>query len=102
MIHIPGVQADIFVIAPASEAVRYQKVSYDGELNTTNPYRGKPRPELDKAWHDLLQRNNIRLSEEELQKLNRTAIELYDGSGYSGQINAYHHLHCLVCPSRHF
>ena len=79
----------------------YQKVSYDGELNTTKPCRGEPRPELDKAWHDLLQHNNIRLSEEELHKMNRTAIELYDGSGYSGQINAYHHLHCLVHPARH-
>ena len=30
--------------------------------------------------------------------MNRSAIELYDGSGYFGQMSAYHHLHCLVCP----
>ena len=96
----PGMQANTLVTAPASEAVRYQTVSYDGELDTVNPYRGEPRPELDKAWHDLLLNNNIRISKEELQKMNRTAIELYDGSGYFGQMNAYHHLHCLVCSSR--
>ena len=61
-----------------------------------NPYRGDPRPELDEAWHNLLENNNIRLSKGELEKMNRTALELYDGSGYYGQMSAYHHLHCLV------
>lgn len=84
-------------IAPASKAVQYQKVAYNGKLHEINPYRGDPRPELDKAWRDLLRNSNIRISKEELQRMNRTSIELYDGSGYHGQLNAYHHLHCLVC-----
>ncbi|KAJ8133272.1 hypothetical protein O1611_g346 [Lasiodiplodia mahajangana] len=82
--------------SPANEAIKYTKtVSYHGGLHEASPYRGKPRPELDKAWHDLLEHNNIRISKEELQRMNRTAIELYDGSGFFGQLSAYHHLHCL-------
>lgn len=71
-------------------------MSYHGELEHINPYRGDPRPELDKAWRDLLENNNIRISKEELVKMNKTALELYDGSGYYGQMSVYHHLHCLV------
>lgn len=59
-------------------------------------YRGEPRPELDKAWAELLEHNNIRLSDDELKRMIRTALELSDGSGYVGQLSAYHHLHCLV------
>ena len=70
---------------------------YDGKLDGVSPFGGEPRPELDKAWHDLLEHTNIRISKVELQNLNRTAIELYDGSGCFGQLNVYHHLHCLVC-----
>lgn len=81
--------------SPVSKAVKYQKMSYDGKLDGISPFRGEPRPELDKAWHDLLENNNIRLSKDELQKMNRTALELYDGSGFFGQLSAYHHLHCL-------
>ena len=88
-----------FHIAPASEVIHYQKISYDGKLDGVGPYRGKPRPELEQAWHDLLANNNIRLSKDELKKLNKTSIELHDGSGYLGELGVYHHLHCLVCTS---
>lgn len=64
----------IFNIAPASKAVRYRKMSYDGELDGINQFRGEPRPEVDKVWHDLLENNNIRLKKAELRKMNRTAI----------------------------
>ncbi|KAI1108878.1 hypothetical protein F5Y14DRAFT_458896 [Nemania sp. NC0429] len=70
-------------------------MSYHGGLHVVNKYRGEPRPELDQAWADLLEHNNIRLSDDELKRMNRTAIKLSDGSGYFGQLSAYHHLHCL-------
>lgn len=74
----------------------YEKVSYDGQLDTVNPFRGEPRPELDEAWQSLFDNNNIRLTKEEVDRMNKTSIMLADGSGYYGQISAYHHLHCLV------
>lgn len=82
--------------APASEAVKYRKVLYNSDLHRLIRYR-EPRPELEKAWQYLLKNSNIRLSWEELRNMNRTAIELNDGSGFFGQLSAYHHLHCLVC-----
>lgn len=73
---------------------------YDGKLDGINPFRGEPRLELDKSWQDLLKNSNIRISKDELKKMNRKTIELYDGSGYFGGMGAHHHLHCLVCDSR--
>lgn len=43
--------------------------------------------------------SNIRVSTETLRKIDRTSIELADGSGdHWGSIAVYHHLHCLVSP----
>jgi len=83
-------------VAPARSAIKYEKVAFDGDLTKANPYKGTPRPELERAWHDLLQYSNIRIDAETLQKLNRTSIKLADGSGdYFGALNVHHHLHCL-------
>ncbi|KAK8093538.1 hypothetical protein PG997_000223 [Apiospora hydei] len=62
--------------SPANGALRYHKVAYDGALHQASPYRGEPRPELDRAWSDLIKHFNIRLSKDELQMMNRTALEL--------------------------
>lgn len=83
--------------APVREAVKWERVTSKNELEEKNPYKGPPRPELDDAWHDLLKHSSIRVSKEDLRKINRTSIKLADGSGkYMAEINAYHHLHCLV------
>lgn len=39
----------------------------------------------------------IRLTEEEMRKMNKTSVRLRDGSGYVGYIEAIHMLHCVVC-----
>jgi hypothetical protein len=38
---------------------------------------------------------HIRVSEDEIRKLNRTSLALKDG-GYMVQLGAYHELHCVV------
>lgn len=84
------------IYSPVREAVKWERVTSENELEEKNPYKGPPRPELDDAWHDLLKHSSIRVSEEDLRKINRTSIKLADGSGkYMAEINAYHHLHCL-------
>jgi hypothetical protein len=41
--------------------------------------------------------NNIRVTKAELDRMNRTSIQLADGSGdYLAALDVYHHLHCLV------
>ncbi|KAJ4301949.1 hypothetical protein N0V90_004045 [Kalmusia sp. IMI 367209] len=82
--------------APARGAIQWEKTSFQNALGQENPFKGPPRPELDQAWHDLLENSNIRVSKEELEKINRTSIELADGSGeYMAGLNVHHHLHCL-------
>ncbi|KAK4863217.1 hypothetical protein LT330_001995 [Penicillium expansum] len=81
--------------SPIQGAVSYEKTWYDGSLGNRNRYIGEPRPELEEAWHELTVNNNLKLTQSELQKLNKSAIELSDGSGYFGQVMVYHHLHCL-------
>ncbi|KAM3068614.1 hypothetical protein ACMFMG_011138 [Clarireedia jacksonii] len=88
-------RAPAIVYTPAQNALRYEKVFYNGSLDAINEFKGDPRPELDRAWHDVLKNNNIRLTKDELHNLNKSSIELADGSGYFGQLNVYHHLHCL-------
>jgi len=82
--------------SPVSQAIRYKKVSFDNRLDTSSIDKGEPHPELDNVWKDIFLNANIRLSKDEMQKINKTApVELYDGSGYYGQLSVYHHLHCL-------
>ena len=86
----------IYSIAPAHGAVRYERKFVDFEVHSTNVYRGIPRPELDKAWSDLFRYNNIRVTKDELDRMNRTSIQLADGSGdYLAALDVMHHLHCL-------
>ena len=44
--------------APAREAVTYEKKFINNDVNATNGFKGKPRPELDAAWHNLLKSNH--------------------------------------------
>ena len=38
----------------------------------------------------------IVVSKSDLEKINRTSIELLDGSGYMVTLDVFHELHCLV------
>ncbi|KAF2163208.1 hypothetical protein M409DRAFT_57512 [Zasmidium cellare ATCC 36951] len=60
-----------------------------------NPFTGDPRPELDKAWHGLLENDIIQVSFEDLESLNLRSIELADGSAEIASLSVYHALHCL-------
>lgn len=44
----------------------------------------------------------IRLTEEEMQEMNRTSIALKDGSGYLAELGVYHQIHCVVSPKSTF
>lgn len=79
----------------------------------TPSFMGQPRPELDEAWHDLLEGvflhivilccqliidigTLIKYSAEELKKAgNATSVAHKDG-GYVGGLGISHSLHCLV------
>lgn len=64
-----------------------------------NPYAGKPRPELEAAWHKMFQHTNIRVHKEDLHYYNVTSLpmtNLHGNEGYFvGQMGVFHELHCL-------
>ncbi|KAG4437468.1 hypothetical protein IFR05_007050 [Cadophora sp. M221] len=57
---------------------------------------GKPSPEIDANWHQILAPQNIGVSPEHMEELGRLdeGIQLSDGN-YFGSLTVYHHLHCL-------
>ncbi|KAJ1715748.1 hypothetical protein NYO67_2047 [Aspergillus flavus] len=82
--------------SPASEALKWEVRTFQNQLETSNPYKGPPRPELEEAWHNLLHPSAaIRVSKEALDRINRTSVQLLDGSGYMVALDVYHQLHCL-------
>lgn len=109
----------IFVtVAPARQAVKYDRITFDGNLDKPSPFRGPPSDQLDAAWSELMKHSSIRLTASALESLNRTSIKLADESGdFMGEMNVsarsiqsdcsdvrsgeliitqvHHHLHCL-------
>ncbi|KAJ5188597.1 hypothetical protein N7491_004916 [Penicillium cf. griseofulvum] len=49
------------------------------------------------AWNKLLHPSAaILVDKESLDRINRTSVELQDGSGYMAALDVYHQLHCLI------
>ncbi|GAD97500.1 hypothetical protein AN7265.2 [Paecilomyces variotii No. 5] len=82
------------VYTPAQSALQY-KVENLSSGPGPNPFAGEPRPETDEAWSDLLRGGIVKISEDELRRLNKTSIPLRDGSGYIAYLEAIHMLHCV-------
>ncbi|KAI1120825.1 hypothetical protein F5Y10DRAFT_289256 [Nemania abortiva] len=80
------------VFSPAQPAIKYisQRLGYD-----LGPLTGEPRLELDQAWSRLLRSSMLIISQDELEKMNKSSIALRDGSGYVGYLEAHHMLHCV-------
>ncbi|KAM0797310.1 hypothetical protein BDR22DRAFT_461182 [Usnea florida] len=85
--------------SPASEAVIWEehKFTLEDRLQEKSEYSGRPSPALDKAWHDLLNYENIRIEPEVMKRLGREdiGVRVPGGDDYIGTLNVYHELHCL-------
>ena len=92
------IAANIETLGPASKALKWELRTFQNQLEITNPFKGPPRPELEEAWNKLLHPSAaILVDKESLDRINRTSVELQDGSGYMAALDVYHQLHCLVC-----
>ncbi|KAL3424515.1 hypothetical protein PVAG01_03796 [Phlyctema vagabunda] len=61
-------------------------------------YTGKPSPEIDRAWHELIWGRYFSISEEEANHLWGDQVEAYrdrERSGFTGGFDMFHQLHCL-------
>ncbi|KAF2658526.1 hypothetical protein K491DRAFT_702775 [Lophiostoma macrostomum CBS 122681] len=88
-----------FLSVPAQEALRPEIRHFPTALNG-NPFAGVPRPELDDAWHQLLQNDNIYLSRATLDSLGLKSIYTRNGSYGIASLSVFHALHCLKLVRR--
>jgi Mycotoxin biosynthesis protein UstYa len=58
-----------------------QPALVDGNFTNTNIFKGKPSKELDEAWDTLLSNTHVRVSREELDKMNVQSVALSDSEG---------------------
>ncbi|RAH47975.1 oxidase ustYa family protein [Aspergillus brunneoviolaceus CBS 621.78] len=89
----------IFPSLRTANAVGYETRPWPVRLHD-NPFAGKPRPELEAAWHTLFEKNNIRVTGEDLAFYNVTSLPIVGPAGegpggYVGQLGVFHELHCL-------
>ncbi|KAI1264670.1 hypothetical protein F5Y18DRAFT_389748 [Xylariaceae sp. FL1019] len=83
------------VYSPATESISYEKVELWRSIENNNVYTGRPRPEMDTAWAELIKPITVKISREELSRLGETSIALKDGTGYIAEMAVYHELHCI-------
>ncbi|KAI1204754.1 uncharacterized protein F4807DRAFT_446096 [Annulohypoxylon truncatum] len=74
--------------------VKYVNRNLTSDFNSSK-FMGDPRPELDTAWHDLLNGTGIRLSAEDVLLAKATDVVHLKGGGYIGGLGIMHSLHCL-------
>ncbi|KAI1137266.1 hypothetical protein F5Y05DRAFT_419716 [Hypoxylon sp. FL0543] len=90
-----GIAAFERTFSPAESALQYITVEESKYQHHPSLYTGEPRPELDQAWSKLLRSTLLRMTKEEMIKMNKTSLALLDGSGYVGYLESLHMLHCL-------
>ena len=111
-----------------AEALRYQVRTISSSVSAPSKYKGPVSPGVDRAWRDLFRGklggsaagsrinnslgNHIRISPEDMTKMNRTSVRLNSGSGdhiatpevselcyihglLTNKVKTYHQLHCL-------
>jgi len=85
--------------SPAAEAVLWEerKFTLGDRIQEKSKFSGKPSPAVDKAWHDLLNAENIRIEPEVMRRLGREdiGVRIPEDDGFIGTLNVYHELHCL-------
>ncbi|KAJ3494976.1 hypothetical protein NLG97_g3720 [Lecanicillium saksenae] len=85
--------------SPAANVIEYRdtKFTLEDHIQDLSIYSGAPSPELDKAWHDLLNSQNIRVEPEYYKHYGREKIGVgVPGSAdYIGTLNVFHELHCI-------
>ncbi|KAI1409257.1 hypothetical protein F5Y13DRAFT_182154 [Hypoxylon sp. FL1857] len=85
------------IYSPATSVIRYEKKRLWRDIDGSNPFTGKPRPEFDEAWRNIISPITIKVSGDELVQFSEgdSTIAFKDGSGYIAEMGVYHELHCV-------
>jgi hypothetical protein len=71
-------------------------LSGNGTLeDTTSLYAGRPTPEIDQSWDQLLRGNEIVLPNDEAGSMKGKTVYDKDGGGWRFGLEVYHSLHCI-------
>ncbi|PGH23086.1 hypothetical protein AJ80_02860 [Polytolypa hystricis UAMH7299] len=82
--------------SPANEALRLETVKFDGDIGTTNAYKGPLGKDLDDAWTQLYEVNPFLVTTEELEKIGKTSAIVPSRPGsHLVKLAVFHQLHCL-------
>ncbi|CZR59325.1 uncharacterized protein PAC_09217 [Phialocephala subalpina] len=83
----------------AREAIFWEerKFKLGDTIQEDSIYSGRPSQELDRAWHDLLNVENIRVDSDTMKHLGREQIgvRIPGEENFIGTLNVYHEIHCL-------
>ncbi|KAI8950686.1 hypothetical protein F4801DRAFT_548030 [Xylaria longipes] len=95
--HVSDCVRPQLIYSPATSAIRYVKKRLWRDIDGPNPFTGKPRPDFDKAWHEIVAPITIKVSGSELERFSEgdSTIAFKDGSGYIAELGVYHELHCV-------
>ncbi|KAG5912571.1 hypothetical protein E4U53_005272, partial [Claviceps sorghi] len=86
-------------VSPAVSAIEWEqhKFTLEDRIQEKGSFSGRPSADLDKAWHDLLNYENIVIEPHIMEHYGRRdiGVAVPEGGGYLGTLNVYHELHCL-------
>ncbi|GLA24466.1 hypothetical protein AnigIFM63326_000513 [Aspergillus niger] len=69
------------IASPLWEAVKIERKTINASIESENPFKGAPSEELDHAWHQLFINSNVRVTAEDLARINRTSVPINDEKG---------------------
>ncbi|KPM40534.1 hypothetical protein AK830_g5980 [Neonectria ditissima] len=82
-----------------SSAIELELRTFDDKFGVHGPFRGKPRPELDRAWADPIRNYTIRIPKPGWRNVSSSARVLAEfqdeKGGLMGTFSFLHNLHCL-------
>ncbi|KAJ6035870.1 hypothetical protein N7540_000149 [Penicillium herquei] len=79
---------------PDREGLQWQYRKFPTNIDD-NPLAGPPRPELESAWHKLIQNDNILVPVGYLKEKSLTSVYTKDHTEGIVSLSVYHSLHCL-------
>ncbi|KAM7189748.1 protein of unknown function (DUF3328) domain containing protein [Rhypophila sp. PSN 637] len=108
VLHSSSISADegctrrVSTASPALDAVEYYDTEFANSFGERSPYRGPPTVERERLWFELWAANDVLVTPEQFQQLNRAnngkdyvkARPEY-GNGYVALLEAFHQIHCL-------
>ncbi|BCS12323.1 hypothetical protein ALUC_50369A [Aspergillus luchuensis] len=69
------------IASPLWEAIELERKTINASIESENPFKGAPSEKLDHAWHQLFINSNVRVTAEDLAKINRTSVPINDEKG---------------------